>query len=189
MEILTTSIIIGIGLAMDCFAVSLAAGAYRPAARAKTALVLASVFGLSQFGMCLLGWVLGVGFAVLISAYDHWVAFFLLLVIGIRMIREGVEEREEEAPLAVFTPATVTALAVATSIDSLAVGISFAVLEIVPLIPALIIGAVSLAFSVAGVFSGTRLERILGRRVDILGGAILILIGIRVVLEHTVWAG
>jgi putative Mn2+ efflux pump MntP len=185
MEMFLTSLLIGVGLAMDCFAVSLAVGAYNSDARLKTALLLASFFGFFQFGMCLLGWGLGTGFATYISSYDHWVAFFLLLIVGIRMIREGLEEEKGESPLRVLSIVTVTVLAVATSIDALAVGISFAVLELDPFLPAVIIGLVSLVFASFGVFSGTRLERILGNKVNILGGVILILIGIRVVLEHT----
>jgi putative Mn2+ efflux pump MntP len=185
MEQLFTSLLIGIGLAMDCFAVSLAAGAYSPAARFKVALVLASFFGFFQFGMCILGYGIGASFAELISAYDHWVACALLLAVGIKMIKEGLED--EESPLTSLRLGTVTVLAVATSIDALAVGISFAVLDLSPLTPAIIIGFVSLIFSVAGVYSGTRLERILGRKVDILGGAILILLGIWIVLGHTLW--
>ena len=184
---LVTAVLIGIGLAMDCFAVSLAAGASNPVSRIKTAIILASFFGFFQFGMTLLGWGLSSGFAMFISAYDHWIAFFLLLVIGIRMIREGFESPEDGVPADILRPATVTLLALATSIDACAVGISFAVLDISPLLPAVIIGVVSLLFSVIGVLSGTRLERLLGRRVDILGGVILILLGINVLREHLGW--
>ena len=183
MEMLITSTLTGVGLAMDCFAVSLAVGAARPAHRLETAALLAAFFGFFQAAMCILGWGVGFAFATLIAAYDHWVAFFLLLLVGARMIREGMDG-DERVPLEVLTLFSVTLLAVATSIDSLAVGISFAVIDLAPLVPALVIGLVSLLFSVAGVLSGTRLERILGTKVDILGGVILILLGIRVVMEH-----
>jgi putative Mn2+ efflux pump MntP len=183
MEDLITFILIGIGLAMDCFVVSLAVGGSRPSSRYHNALLLAAFFGFFQSAMTLVGWGLGIGFATLISAYDHWVAFFLLAAIGVKMIWEGIGEDGEEAPVT-MTLAAVTVLAVATSIDAMAVGISFAVLDLFPLIPALIIGIVSVIFSLCGVLFGTKLEGLLGRRADILGGTILILIGVRVVFDH-----
>jgi manganese efflux pump family protein len=186
MEFLITSALIGVGLAMDCFAVSLAVGATRPGDRLKAALLLAGFFGFFQFGMTLIGWGLGFSFADLIAAYDHWVAFLLLAAIGGRMLYEGLKGGEEVP--AALTLASITLLAVATSIDALAVGISFAFLGYLPLAPALIIGAISVGFSFVGVFSGRRLERLLGARVNILGGIILILIGLRILLEHTVFA-
>lgn len=183
MEDLVTFVLIGIGLAMDCFAVSLAVGASRPASRYRTALLLAAVFGFFQGGMTLAGWGLGIGFASYISAYDHWVAFLLLAGIGAKMIREGVREDGERTPAA-LTLATVTLLAIATSIDALAVGISFAFLDLFPLVPALIIGIISLVFSLCGVIFGTKLEDLIGRKADILGGVILIFIGVRVLFTH-----
>jgi manganese efflux pump family protein len=189
MEVLITAVFIGIGLAMDCFAVSLAIGAGHHAARIKTALLIAGFFGFFQFGMALAGWVLGAGFADLIAAYDHWIAFLLLALIGGKMVWESITGAEEEAAArAALTIASITLLAVATSIDSLAVGISFAFLGYLPLAPAVIIGAISWLFAFAGVLSGRSLERFLGRRVEVLGGAILILFGIRILLEHTVFA-
>ncbi|NYT05384.1 MAG: manganese efflux pump [Methanomicrobiales archaeon] len=185
MESVVTTVLLGVGLAMDCFAVSLAVGAFNPHKRGWYALVLGLFFGFFQFFMCALGWVLGAGFSAVIAAYDHWVAFFLLLVVGGKMIREGLEGDEDESLLGNLGLVTLTMLAVATSIDALAVGISFAVLDVLPLEPALTIGAVSLVFSVAGVLSGTKLEAILGRKTDILGGIILIAIGIRVLVEHS----
>lgn len=183
MDDLITFLLIGIGLAMDCFVVSLAVGASRPASRYRNAVLLAAFFGFFQFAMTLGGWGLGIGFSSLISAYDHWVAFFLLAAIGVRMIWDGLREDGEEVP-ATLTFAAVTALAVATSIDALAVGISFAVLDLFPLVPSLIIGLVSVVFSLCGVIFGMNLEDLLGRRADIAGGVILILIGVKVVLDH-----
>jgi putative Mn2+ efflux pump MntP len=174
MDIIILSLLIGIGLAMDCFAVSLSAGAAYPADHLRIALAYALSFGAFQAGMCLFGWVLGVGFASFIAAYDHWIAFFLLL------LEEGPPEAGRQALAAL----TVLSLAVATSIDALAVGISFAVLAIPPYLPAAIIGLVALCFSIVGVAFGKQLARIVGSRVDILGGVILILIGLRVLAEH-----
>ncbi len=189
MDLLVTSVLIGIGLAMDCFAVSLAIGAAHHTARMKTALIIAAFFGFFQFGMALVGWVLGAGFTGIIAAYGHWIAFLLLALIGGKMIWESVTGAEEEAAAhTALTLGSVTLLAIATSIDSLAAGISFAVLGYVPLVPAIIIGMVSWIFAFAGVLSGKSLERFLGRRVEVLGGVILFLIGLRIVLENTIFA-
>ncbi len=187
MELLLTSAMIGIGLSMDCFAVAIAAGAHLNVSRMRTALTLAVFFGAFQAGMMLVGFFLGSGFAPLISTYDHWVAAIMLFAIGGKMIYEGIHDwEEEEAPDVVNLPA-VTWLAIATSIDALAVGISFAFLNEPVLIPALVIGIVAALFSSAGVFLGGKLAHLLGRRVDIAGGLILVFIGIRILLEHTVW--
>ncbi len=185
MDIIVLSLLIGIGLAMDCFAVSLSAGAAYPAEHLKIALVYALTFGFFQGAMCLLGWALSVGFASLISAYDHWIAFFLLLLVGMKMLREGLEDEPPEPGKQALAALTLLSLAVATSIDALAVGISFAVLDLSPYIPAVIIALVSLIFSFAGVMSGKQLARLIGSKADILGGIILILLGARVLAEHT----
>jgi len=174
---------------MDCLAVSFAVGAHQKTSRIRAALILALFFGGFQGGMTLLGWLLGSGFADAIAAYDHWVAAGLLFIIGGKMIIDGIKDGHEEEAPDVFNLVAVFILAVATSIDALAVGLSFSLLHIFPLIPALIIGLVSAIFSVGGVYSGGKIGHILGKRVDILGGVILTLIGIRILLEHLVWNG
>ncbi|NLW77764.1 MAG: manganese efflux pump [Methanomicrobiales archaeon] len=189
MELLFTSILLGIGLAMDCLAVSFAVGAHQKTSRIKAAFILALFFGGFQGGMTVLGWLLGTGFADFISEYDHWVAFGLLFIIGGKMVYEGVQDGEEETAPDVFNLVAVLILAIATSIDALAVGLSFAFLQIFPIIPAIIIGIISGIFATAGVYTGGRLGHLLGRRVDIVGGIILVLIGLRIILEHTVWNG
>jgi len=186
MDLLLTSVLIGIGLSMDCLAVAIAAGAHLKVSRLQTAGILALFFGGFQAGMTLAGFFLTSGFASFISAYDHWVAALMLFAIGGKMIAEGIRDGGEEEEVDVLNLAAVTYLAVATSIDALAVGISFAVLDMPILVPALVIGLVAALVSCAGVFVGGRLAHILGRRADIAGGLILILIGIRILLEHTV---
>lgn len=186
METFITSILIGLGLSMDCLAVSFAAGANQRTARLKSAAILAAFFGGFQCGMTVLGWFLGTGFADLISAYDHWVAAGLLGIIGTKMLIEGLKGGDEEPPDVIhFIPVLV--LAVATSIDALAVGFSFAFLQVEPFIPAVIIGFVAAFISVIGVYSGGKAGHLLGRKVDILGGVILIAIGLKILLDHTVW--
>ncbi|OPY36365.1 MAG: hypothetical protein A4E35_01904 [Methanoregula sp. PtaU1.Bin051] len=186
MELLLTSVLIGIGLSMDCFAVAIAAGAHQRISRFKTALTLAVFFGTFQAGMTIAGYLLGSGFAHLISSYDHWVAAAMLFLIGGKMILEGVHDGDAEKLPDVLNLITVTYLAVATSIDALAVGISIAILTMPVLVPAVIIGIIAAAISWAGVFMGGKLASLLGRRVDIAGGLILVLIGIRLLLEHRI---
>ena len=180
-------LLIAIGLAMDCFPVPIAAGARMRAGRLRTAATLALFFGAFQAGMTLAGFFLAAGFSSVIDAYDHWVAAGLLFIIGGKMIAEGIRnDGEEEAPDILDIPA-VTYLAIATSIDALAIGISLAFLNEPVFFPALVIGIVSAVFSVAGVALGGKLARVLGRRVDIAGGLILVLIGARILMEHMVW--
>jgi manganese efflux pump family protein len=185
MESILSFVLIGLALAMDCLAVSFTIGACLGARRLEAALILGLMFGLFQAGMTLLGWLLGSGFASIIMAYDHVVASGLLFLIGAKMIIEGIRDGGSEKPPDIFSLTTVTLLAVATSIDALAVGISFAFLQVSPLLPAVIIGMIAAAVSVTGVFAGGKAGNVLGRRVDIVGGVILILIGIRILIEHT----
>lgn len=189
METLLTSTLIGLGLAMDCLAVSFATGANQRTTRIKAAIILAAFFGGFQFGMTILGWLLGTGFADIISTYDHWIAAGLLGIIGAKMLIEGVKGGEEEESPDVVHLIPVVTLAIATSIDALAVGISFAFLKVEPFIPAVIIGIVAAFVSVVGVYSGGKIGHILGKKVDILGGVILIAIGLKILLDHTLWSG
>lgn len=180
-------ILIGIALSMDCFAVSLAIGTATKANLLKAALIIAFSFGFFQAGMTLIGWAAGTGFAGFISGYDHWVAFLLLAVIGIKMIREGLEpEEEEEETFGALQFMPVLILSVATSIDALAVGVSFALLRLEVLVPALIIGVVAFLISFAGVMTGMQLKSVIGRKIEVAGGLILILIGINIVISHVV---
>jgi putative Mn2+ efflux pump MntP len=126
MDLLFTSIFIGIGLAMDCLAVSFAVGAHEKTSRFNAALILAFFFGGFQAGMTVLGWFLGSRFADAISAYDHWIAALLLFVIGAKMFFDGIKGEQKEDSIDIFNVVAVLVLAIATSIDALAVGLSFA---------------------------------------------------------------
>jgi putative Mn2+ efflux pump MntP len=185
MDILTI-IIIGIGLAMDCFAVALARGAQPGIDKIRLALVFAFVFGLFQTGMTVIGWAAGSLFIDVIAPYDHWVAFIILSVIGLKMIIEGFKDETTEIQKSTnFQHITsILLLAVATSMDALAIGLGFAFLNIDIVIPSLIIGLIAAIFAIAGVFLGTKLEKILGNKIEILGGIILIGIGIKILSEH-----
>lgn len=179
---LLTSFLVGIGLAMDCFAVSLAIGTSTRSDLLKTAVVIAAGFGLFQGGMTIAGWLAGSSLYSAIAAYGPWIAFLLLAGIGVKMIYDGIRE-DGEAPLSGLHLVPVLVLSVATSIDALAVGVSLGVLGDPVLMPAAVIGIVSFAFAVTGVICGQRLEKILGHRTEILGGAILILIGIQILTD------
>jgi putative Mn2+ efflux pump MntP len=183
---LLTPVLIGIGLSMDCFAVSLAVGSTTKSGLSRAALIIALCFGGFQTGMTVLGWVAGISVIGFISAYDHWIAFILLLVVGGKMLREGISGEVEKAPHDILRIFPLIALSLATSIDALAVGVSFGVLRNAVLIPSLIIGIVCSAISFAGVMLGEQLEDILGNRMEIAGGLILILIGVRILAEHLV---
>ena len=179
-------VLIGIGLSMDCFAVSLAIGTTTRVKLLNAAVIIAVCFGLFQTGMTLLGWAAGTHLAELIADYDHWVAFLLLAAIGIRMVIGGFTNEEDERPVNVMQVVPLIVLSLATSIDALAVGISFGVLQTAVLIPALIIGIVCFGISFASVMLGERLESFLGNKMEIFGGVILILIGLRILTEHTI---
>ena len=183
---LVTTLLIGIALAMDCFAVSLAIGTTTKTKLLNTALIIALCFGTFQAGMTLIGWAAGTGLTGLIAGFDHWVAFLLLAIIGAKMIHEGLENEGEEEPISVLRFVPVMILSLATSIDAFAVGVSFAFLHENVLVPALIIGLVAFIFSCAGVLSGMRLKTFLGKRIEIIGGLILILIGLNILVSHLV---
>jgi putative Mn2+ efflux pump MntP len=183
MDFLTPALI-GIGLSMDCFAVSLVIGTTTKTRLMYAAVIIALCFGAFQAGMTVIGWGAGVSVIGLISAYDHWVAFILLVVVGGKMIVEGIWGDEEDVPREAIRLIPLLVLSVATSIDALAVGVSFGVLQTAVLVPALIIGIVCSVISFAGVMLGERLESVLGNKMEIFGGIILVLIGIRILFEH-----
>ena len=137
--------------------------------------------------MTFVGWLAGSSVIGLISAYDHWIAFILLAIVGGKMIWEGLRGGEEEAHIEAVQLIPVIVLSLATSIDALAVGVSFGVLQTAVLIPAIIIGLVCFGISFAGVMLGERLEDILGNKMEIIGGLILILIGINILAGHLLW--
>ncbi|MBQ6210704.1 MAG: manganese efflux pump [Prevotella sp.] len=183
-------VLLAIALAMDCFAVSIASGVIMRHGRWSVIGWIAFLFGFFQAAMPLLGWIAMSRFAHLVEAYDHWVAFGILAFIGGKMIRESFLPEAEQH----FNPChflTQLMLAVATSIDALAVGITFACMgEYVTmeslLLPLAVIFAVSFLFTWIGHILGIRFGKGIARRLrpELLGGVILVLIGIRVLLSH-----
>lgn len=190
--------LIAVGLSMDAFAVSVTSGMCVKDLRYRESLRAALFFGLFQFGMPIIGWALSLFFKSYIGGFDHWIAFILLAFIGGKMAYEALSElikRKRGGTAAVCdldsmksggikNLGTLTLLALATSIDALAVGISLAVLGQNVFISAGVIGVVTFCLSVAGVALGRRLGSWLGEWAEILGGLILVGIGLKILLEH-----
>lgn len=175
---------IGIGLAMDACAVSFAKGMCLKDKVLKYAWILGLAFGLFQAGMPLLGWWIGQYFEGFITAIDHWIAFVLLGTIGYHMIKEANEPTETECHENSVSPKDILILAIATSIDALAVGISFAFLQ-VDIIPAVtVIGITTFIISFTAVIIGNRFRTHLGKYAEFAGGIILIAIGLKILVEH-----
>lgn len=173
--------IIALGLSMDAFAVSICKGLSVRKMQLRHALICGVWFGAFQALMPLLGYWLGSGFAGLIGSFGHWVAFVLLAIIGVNMIRESFGGEEEVTPD--FSPKAMLPLAVATSIDALAVGVSFAATGTDIVAAVLFIGVVTLVVSAAGVkignLFGTRYKALAERA----GGAVLVLMGLKILLQ------
>jgi manganese efflux pump family protein len=181
MDILTM-FLIAIGLAMDAFAVSIAKGITVDKDRRRSAIMLACLFGGFQALMPAIGWLAGLGLKDVIMSVDHWIAFGLLGFIGAKMIYDSTKDEEDKENNVTLVIALT--LAVATSIDALMVGLSFALLETSILVPVLIIGLVTFGLSLVGFEFGSRMGTVFGKRVQIVGGIILILIGIQILAEH-----
>ncbi len=182
MDVLTI-ILIAVGLAMDAFAVSIAKGIVVKSHKRRTALLLGLFFGGFQMLMPAIGWLVGLSFKEIIMGIDHWIAFGLLAFIGSKMIYDSTKKEkidtEENLKLHV-----ILTLAIATSIDALMVGLSFAFLKTSILEPILIIGLVTFSLSFTGFFFGCGLGRVFGNRIKVVGGLILIGIGLRILLDH-----
>lgn len=174
--------VIAAGLSMDAFAVSIGKGLSVPQAKPSQAVAVGVWFGGFQAGMPVLGYLLGSQFGSLITTYDHWVAFVLLALIGGKMILESRSADERVDPSFAFQ--AMLPLAVATSIDALAVGVSFAFLR-VDIVPAVaLIGVTTLVLSVVGLTLGNVLGARSRSRAELFGGLILIAIGAKILLEH-----
>lgn len=186
-------VIAGFALAMDAFAVSVSAGICVAELRFRHALRTAFAFGLFQFIMPLLGYALGSGFADAIRGWDHWLAFGLLVLVGAKMIKEAFEIRDEAAcseedlkKKNVLDPRTLIILAVATSIDALAVGVSYSVIGAPIWLAAGIIGVVTFALCLVGCEFGKHIGARFERWAEVAGGFALIGIGAKILIEHLV---
>jgi len=176
-------LLIALGLAMDSFSVSIANGLATKTFKISKALTIALFFGLFQGLMPIFGWLAGEYIADYISAFDHWVAFALLTIIGVKMIYESIRNKPAKF-LRAYTLKVILVLSIATSIDALAVGLSFSFLDISIFFPAIIIGVITFFLSFFGVYVGGKFGKVLKNRIEILGGLILIIIGLKILLEH-----
>lgn len=176
-------ILIAVGLAMDAFAVSICKGLAIRRPGAKSILIIGFWFGFFQAAMPIIGYYLGASFYQYISEYDHWIVFIILAIIGLNMIREALSGEDEKVDDDIGFKVMLI-LAIATSIDAFAVGISFAMDSTPVLVPALIIGIITMAISMTGVKIGAAVGDRYSGKAEIVGGIILILIGLKVLLEH-----
>ena len=177
---------VAVALAMDCFAVTLGLACGLKRLENRQAFRMAAFFGGFQFAMPVAGWLAGERLLGFIKGFDHWVAFGLLALVGGRMIYESLElSDEEETRRPDQTRGTrLVVLALATSIDALAVGLSLAALHVAIVFPAVVIGVVAFAMTVLGMKIGPALGKVIGRRAELLGGIVLILIGIKILVDH-----
>ena len=182
------TILISIGLAMDAFAVSVANGMALDRPKISHAVKFGVYFGIFQMGMALIGWWAGSSFADYIVGVAHWVAFILLTIIGVNMLIDGISKKKQNITKctneAILRFSNMVMLAVATSLDALAVGVGLAVVNINILYIALSIGVISFLLSAMGVILGKTLSKAFQKGAEILGGTILIAIGLKILLEH-----
>ena len=176
-------LILAVGLSMDAFAVAVCKGLSIRALMPRHAAVVGLWFGAFQALMPLIGWLLGAAFADMIAAVDHWIAFALLAFIGGNMIREALGGDEEDCDPS-LAPIAMLLLAVATSIDALAVGVTFAFLRVAVVPAVTLIGVCTFAISAAGVKIGNVFGARYKSRAELLGGIVLVLIGLKILLDH-----
>lgn len=182
-------LIIALGLSMDAFAAAICKGLCMQKMSWKNAVIAGLYFGGFQSGMPLIGYLLGSQFKYAIVLFDHWIAFILLGVIGISMIRESFQKEEVEEVECSLNPKDMVMIAFATSIDALAVGVTFAFLQ-VQIFPAVsFIGVITFALSILGVKAGNMLGIKFKSKAEFFGGLILILMGADILMEHTLGIG
>ena len=177
-------LLIAVGLSMDAFSVSICKGLTTKKFSWRMALICGLWFGFFQALMPTVGYFLGAQFQEMIESYDHWIAFGLLALIGANMIREAVSKKEEESTNAALDFKTMFLLAIATSIDALAVGVSFACIQVKLWSSVLIIGLTTFVLSFLGVKIGNVFGSKYEKSAGIIGGIILIIIGLKILLEH-----
>ena len=179
-----TLFIIAIGLSFDSFAVSVSSGIIRNRIIFIDASKIALSLAVFQGSMPLIGWLLGRTISKSITTFDHWIAFGLLGLLGLRMIISGLRGNKEDKIVDPLKPLVLLSLSLATSIDALVVGVSFAFLEVRMVLAVLIIGSVTFIASMVGILSGKKIGNRLGGRMEVLGGIILLFIGVKILVEH-----
>ena len=176
--------LIGVGLAMDAFAVSICKGLAMRKMNYRQAIIIAGFFGVVQALMPALGYLLGTTFASKIAAIDHWIAFILLGIIGASMIKEAFEDDSDELEDSKLRIGDLFMLAIATSIDALAVGITFAFFEVSLLTSVTLIGVITFIICIIGVKVGNVFGKKYKNKAELAGGIILILMGTKILIEH-----
>lgn len=175
---------IALGLSADCFAVALGIGTLGRKISSRNVLRVALAFGVFQMVMPLVGWLVGQTIVRIISSYDHWIAFALLTFVGVKMIWEFVHGEGGSENLDIVKWGTLLTLSLATSIDALAVGLSFAFLRTDIVIASLIIGLVAFCVTAFSFWLGRKASVVMGRWAQLIGGLILMGIGLRILLTH-----
>lgn len=176
-------ILIAIGLSMDSFAVSVSNGLIIKNLNIKKALLIAFSLAFFQALMPLIGWFAGIGVQKYIKEFDHWIAFIFLSFIGIKMIMDG-SRKENDSIVSELNILTLLAQSLATSIDALIIGISFALLNLPIIKPVIIIGIITFLASILGLQLGKYVGKKIGQYVGIIGGLVLIGIGVKILIEH-----
>ncbi len=169
---------------MDAFAVSITSGITLRHLRIRHALKIALSFGFFQAIMPIIGWLSGISLRSIISGVDHWIAFGLLSIIGCKMIYESFKLESDKGKINPQNIYVLFILSIATSIDALAVGLSLSFLKVAIILPAIIIGIVTFLLSFLGVYIGNKVGHFFERKIEIIGGLILIGIGIKILIEH-----
>lgn len=178
-------VLVGVSLAMDAFAVSTCKGLSMPKINYKHALIIALFFGVFQAVMPLIGWLLGSAFEKYITTFDHWIAFALLLILGIKALVDAIRDKDDDKNKEYKLDfKELTVLAIATSIDALAVGVTFAFLQVSLALSVSLIGVITFVLCLIGVMIGNKFGSKWKKPASIAGGVVLILMGVKILLEH-----
>lgn len=186
-----TLFFLALSLSFDSFAVSVSSGLMLPGIRFFKACIIAFSLAFFQAVMPLIGWLAGISIREYLGEYDHWIAFGLLSALGIKMIIESLKSEEQRNNFHPLKPVVLLTMSIATSIDALIVGVSFAFIEtpdqplwLAILLPVFVIGSVTFIMSMLGILFGKKAGSKLGKRMEMLGGVILIGIGLKILFEH-----
>ena len=177
-------LLLAVGLAMDAMAVAAARGLATPKILPRHVFLVAAFFGGFQALMPLLGWAIGKGLGPLVQAWDHWIAFVLLSGIGAKMLWEARSKNADAVPVELYGFKVMLVLAVATSIDALIAGVTLPMVDAPLLLSLVTIGVTTAVLSALGLFAGRRFGALLGKRLDVVGGLVLIGLGVKTLVEH-----
>lgn len=179
-----TIILMALGLSIDSFAVSISCGLETKILKLKNVIKPAIIFGISQGSMLIIGWAAGFSFKKIITGMDHWIAFILLLIIGLKMVIESGKQKTKKANQDLLSTSILVMLGIATSIDALAVGISLAFLDVPIINTTLIVGGITIIASSIGLVVGNKIGHFFEKGIQLFGGLVLIGIGIKILIEH-----